>query len=290
MTGSILESVERFDLVNPATGRSLRISVSNPYGATAEAGSLPILFVTDADLFFGMAAEMTGLRAGALKPCVVVGVGYGVGLAEISPLRTRDLTPPLSDEGLAALPWFEKFYGKARGEAPALVSFIADVLTPQIARLYPAADTETRILFGASFGGLFVLHALFARPEAFSGVIATSPAVYWDRFQLLDRAAAFAEAVRERPPRVFLSAGGKEQDPLTEAPPRRIALDELNAEIADSRFIDGARGLAARLKGLGLPDVEFVLFEGEDHSSVIPAALSRGLGHVLRPDPGSARS
>jgi predicted alpha/beta superfamily hydrolase len=282
MTGSVLENVERFDLINPATGRSLRISVFDPLGATARAGSLPILFVTDADLFFGTAVEMVSLRLGALRPCIVVGVGYGVGVAEIGPLRTRDLTPPLSAQGLAALPWLEKFYGGSRGEAPDLVSFMADVLTPEIVRRHPAADGGDRIVAGASFGGLFALYALFARPDAFSAVVASSPAVYWDCFWLLGQAAVFAEAVRDKPPRIFLSAGGKEQDLLTAAPRgSRLTLDELNAEIEDSRFIDGARELAARLEGLGLPHVEFVLFEGEHHSSVFPAALSRGLGYVL---------
>lgn len=48
-------------------------------------------------------------------------------------------------------------------------------------------------------------------------------------------------------------------------------------------MVDNARDLAARLAGVG-PEVAFLELACENHGSVLPPAISRGLRFALRPD------
>lgn len=58
------------------------------------------------------------------------------------------------------------------GEAEKFLQFIQDELIPHINQQYNAS--QERIIFGGSNGGLFVLYALFAAPELFSGYLSSS--------------------------------------------------------------------------------------------------------------------
>jgi hypothetical protein len=85
-----------------------------------------------------------------------------------------------------------------------------------------------------------------------------------------------------KPPRVLVAAGGLEQDLPSEVPPGvDMGLDEVHAIVVRSRMIDAAAEFAEALRAAGLEDVRHVCFQGEDHGSVVPAALMRGLTHAL---------
>jgi predicted alpha/beta superfamily hydrolase len=282
MSVSILEAIDRFDL-GPESGPGFRISVYQPE-PLAPGARLPIVFLTDADLFMGTAAELIGLRSlsGALAPAIVVGIGYGLGPAEMAVRRMTDLSTPLSEKGRAAAAYAMKAYGDPPlGDAGRLLSFILDVLTPEILRRYPAADADHKILAGTSMGGLFALFALIRRHDAFSGLIANSPALFWDDFSLID--AVKALRVPAAPPRVFIGVGSLEQDLAAAGSAAWRDDEEAVAAFRQTRIIDAAREFVDALIAVGVPDAAFEVIPNENHQEVAPLALAAGLRFLLPP-------
>lgn len=282
MSFSLQARIDRFELPHPSGDGTLKISVSRlpalPDGKT----DVPVLFVLDADIEFALAAEIARFRAtsGMAPSAMVVGIGYGADFAEMAKLRTADLTPPLSEAGKQALGKMADFIGEQDGGADALLTFLIDTLAPEVTRRYPEASTSDHILFGHSLGGLFTAYALLTRPEAFSVFLPTSPSLWWDGFAVLGHLPAFAERVAklERRPRVFVSVGGKEQDaPRTVPAILNMSLEEVQAMVAASRMVDAAAEFAVALREAGLDEVAHHAFDDEDHGSVVPAAIMRGL-------------
>jgi hypothetical protein len=56
-----------------------------------------------------------------------------------------------------------------------------------------------------------------------------------------------------------------------------MALADVQALLTMSRMVDSVPEFAAALRESGLTDVAHVIYDGEDHGSVIPAAMMRGL-------------
>jgi hypothetical protein len=52
-----------------------------------------------------------------------------------------------------------------------------------------------------------------------------------------------------------------------------------------ARMVDAAADFAESLRKCGLQNVEYVAFQGEDHGSVVPAAIGRGLAYALPSEP-----
>jgi predicted alpha/beta superfamily hydrolase len=287
MTLAAQANIEQFELPHPNGTGTLQISVSRVAGLPADAGEVPVFFVLDADMEFGLAAEIARIRGvGGQQPtAMVVGVGYGVSdFLEFAKLRTGDLTPPMSEAGKVAMGALAGFVGERDGGADAFVAFLADTLVPEIARRYPESSTNERSLFGHSLAGLFTAYALLTRPDAFTAFLPASPSLWWDGFSVLSHLPAFREKLSSLPrkPRVLVSVGGKEQDIPTEAPPGLgISLEEVQALVAHSRMVDACAEFAASLRDAGLGETVDVVFADEDHSSVIPAALMRALGFTV---------
>jgi len=289
MSFSLQAPVDQFELPHPSGNGSFKISVARA-AHVPEGASVPVLYVLDADVGFALAAEVARLRGimGMLPTAMVVGIGYGVDFAEFAKLRTADLTPPLSEAGRAALGSMSSFIGDQDGGADAFLAFLADTLAPEIGRRYPEASATDRILFGHSLGGLFTAYALLNRPDAFTTFLANSPSLWWDGFAILGHLPAFAEKLArlDRQPRVLIGVGGKEQDLPTKVPAGvAMSLAEVQAVVTASRMVDAVPEFAAALAGAGLTGVEHVIYADEDHGSVVPAAMMRGLRFAV-PEPG----
>jgi uncharacterized protein len=194
--------------------------------------------------------------------------------------RTYDCTPPAAV--LKLPPRLDGTSWPRTGGADAFLDFITQDLKPTIEREFPI-DAGRQALFGHSFGGLFTLHALFTRPHLFDSYIAASPSIWWNECFVLDEERAFS-AVRDRPRNldVLITVGGCEQELV---PAEASGVDRAwRAEWKrQNRMVDNARELAARLARLAEQDVRvaFQEFAGEDHVSVIPAAISRAVGFAL---------
>lgn len=281
MSFSIQAPIDQFELPHPSGTGCFQISVSRVANAP-EGAKMPVLFMLDADIGFALAAEIARLRGtvGALPTAMVVGIGYGADYTEFAKLRTADLTPPLSEAGRAALGGMTGLIGEQDGGAEAFLGFLIETLKPEIARRYAEASATDHILCGHSLGGLFTAFALLTRPDAFATFLAGSPSLWWDGFAILTHLPAFAERLTklERQPRVLVSVGGQEQDPPAKVPPGLgMSLADVQAMVAASRMVDAVPEFTAALREAGLREVADHVFDGEDHGSVIPAALMRGL-------------
>lgn len=235
----------------------LRLDLAWPDGP-APAGGFPLLVVTDANAMFATLVEAARLQA--LRPAgpglgepVVLGIGHDIDGLFDAGLRARDYAPP----------------GAAR-----LLDRL-EALVDELGAHLPLAPGR-RVLVGHSLGGLFALQALFGRPELFSGYVAASPSIWWDR----DAVRAGADALPERlarldaPVRLLLTAGGAERGAPVDGAPAATAQAR---RLAERRVVEEAQALAERLASLapGRLRVAFQIFEGESHGSVIPAALGR---------------
>jgi uncharacterized protein len=281
MSFSLQAPVEQFEMPHPRGDGDFKISVAR-VAHVPEGTKVPVLYVLDADVGFALAAEIARLRGimGMQPTAMVVGIGYGADFLEFARLRTADLTPPLSEAGRAALGNMTSFIGDQDGGADAFLTFLTDTLGPEIGRRYPEASADDRILSGHSLGGLFTAYALLTRPEAFRTFLISSPSLWWDGFAINGHLPAFADKVAAlaSKPRVLIGVGGQEQDVPTKVPPAmQMSLEEVQATVAASRMVDSVPEFAAELVEAGLADVEHVIYDKEDHGSVIPAAMMRGL-------------
>src|SRR5262249_22194676 len=139
------------------------------------------------------------------------------------------------------------------GGQDAFFTFIQEELKPKIEKRFKV-NRERQTLFGHSLGGLFVLHVLYTHPEAFQTYVAGSPSLWWNDQSILAEERAFVEKQGAKVD-LFLFVGDRDA--------KHMVLD--------------ARRLSERLAPLGAHGtrVYFQSFEGEDHVSVLPAAISR---------------
>ena len=122
---------------------------------------------------------------------------------------------------------------------------------------------EDRAWFGHSFGGLFGTYALFNNEGLFLRFVIGSPSLWWNNHAILSVEESFAASKKVLPARVFFSVG------LLEQPPPYPMVADLRA------FID-------RLERRSYKGLKFQahFFDDENHVSVIPATISKGLRFV----------
>ncbi len=242
----------------------------------AEGQKVPVLFALDGNISFPIVTATAYLLAAEmLPPMLVVGIGYEVDtsaslgrvMVASQAHRNRDYTPSLDAiffgrQATMAQQLGETYpaYGKPGGAA-AFLEFINLELKPFIAQHYPTADLENSAILGDSLGGLFVIHTLLTSPRSFRCYIAGSPSLWWDN-QMIFREAASATSADVR---VFLSVGSQEENEGMIEPIAR--LDTL-----------------LRTKILPGEGYIFHVFEGETHSSVGGATVSRGVRAVFERD------
>lgn len=242
-------------------GREYRISLYVPPGVPPAAG-WPVIYALDGATTFAtftdvvrvqsQRPEVTGMAA-----AVVVGIAYATPDGSDSAQRGMDLTPgPASGES---------------GGADGFLNFIENTLKPLVERDLPI-DRRRQTLFGHSLGGLFALHVLFTRPDSFQTYVAASPSIWWrDRFILAEAKAAPPQAGGS--PAVLITVGEFEQFPPAD---KAATADKLRQRA----MVDNAAQMAERLAASGCR-VQFHRFPGENHGSVLPAAISRAARFAL---------
>lgn len=265
------------------SGRDYQIYIAMPKGPAPAAG-YAVMYVLDGDAMFHTMVDT--VRAYERRPdggehtrAVVVGIGYPPG-TDIPAARTLDMTPIASDEPRVLKP---------NGGADAFLAFVEDELKPAIAREINI-DPQRQALFGHSFGGLFALHALTKRPGSFQTYIAASPSLWYADAYMAKRVAQFATGNSSPPPlRVLLTAGEYEQT-LSPNMARRPEAGRVAGVLKERAQVQRSRTAADQLSAL--PGTLAVAQEiaGEDHGTVIPSAIGRGVafflaGPVLPPVP-----
>jgi hypothetical protein len=130
---------------------------------------------------------------GGVPPVIVVGIVNGED-------RLHDMTPTPVGSSVADFP--------TGGGADAFLDFILKEVLPLVRRKYRTLPTT--LITGHSAGGLFSLYAAAARPGAFQGVVATSPAIWYNDAR---PATEFADAIARSaaPARIFATSGGVDE-------------------------------------------------------------------------------
>jgi predicted alpha/beta superfamily hydrolase len=268
-----LNRVFQRDVASTHTGQTYRIFLSVPV-APPPAEGYPVLYALDGNATFLPLAMMSRTVARRSKvtgvlPAVVVGIGYPSGEDFDGPARTKDYTLPA---GANLAP--------GEGGADRFLDFLEQELKPLIQAGHKI-DRRRQALFGHSYGGLFVLHALFTRPTTFQAFIASSPSIWWhDRFVLTELPKLREQAPRLDPlPRLLVTVGELEQPTVNvgHEPPDRLEL------LKKRRMVDSARELTATLRADSrwADRVAAFEFSGEDHGSAMFPALCRALPFFL---------
>lgn len=276
MNAALIPQTTVFDF-SPGDGKATwRIFLYRPPGEPPAQG-WPVLYYTDANAVAGTAADTMRVQAAwplgtGIEWGVMVGIGYPVDDAYDGVRRSWDLGPP---PGKTYPPFAPEGPDVRTGGADEFLAFIEDHLKPEIGRRVPV-DTSRQAILGHSFGGLFVLHALFRRPDAFSRWISSSPAIWWEDAGIVDAANAFVATGGTRSGRLLLLAGEYEQKL---APFQVGAPDEEKrlAGFAESRIVDNTRDMAQRLENVPGLTTEYVFLPGETHMSVLPATVNLGI-------------
>jgi predicted alpha/beta superfamily hydrolase len=256
-------------------GRDYELYVALPpsYGSTQR--SYPVVFVTDAPYSFPVTRAIEARVAGhssELPEFILVGLGYAQGdTPEYS--RRRDYTPsPRGDRGATSdMPGRPVVYGEAEGYR----RFVADEVFPFIASHY-RADMAHKVFAGHSYGSLFGAWVMLTAPEMFDGYVLGSPSLWFDQRLLFARERRFAASHQDLHARVYLGAGAFE----TLQPKGQPRDPRFNT---DDDMVGDTRAFAHALASHGYPGLKLRtdIIAGEDHLTVAPALITRGLMWTL---------
>jgi predicted alpha/beta superfamily hydrolase len=160
-----------------------RLNVYTPPGYDEGDKRYPVLYMPDGGVdedFPHVATDVdTAIRAGAMRPVIVVGI--------VNTERRRDMTGPTTVES-------DRKIAVHVGGSANFRAFIRDELMPQIRARY-RGNGETAIV-GESLAGLFVLETFFEEPRMFNTYVALSPSLFWNARDLVHHAAG---RLRSRP-------------------------------------------------------------------------------------------
>jgi predicted alpha/beta superfamily hydrolase len=248
------------------SGQVYRISIALPSSYNETRARYPVLYLLDANWYFGMVTETARLLrvlGPELPELVIVGIGYPTDAdPDILRLHARDLTPTNNPEFDA---WAsQEWAGDCRsGGAADFLAFLRDDLMPLINAVY-RVDAAKPALMGQSLGGLFALYTLFHQPDSFSRYVAASPSLWWDAGVLFQHEREFAAQPRPLPVTLFLSVGTLEE---TVTYPMISNVYRLMAILEEREY-----------SGL---DLITAVFDGETHKSVVPATFCRALRAIF---------
>lgn len=278
-------------IIKSAAGKEYRIMISWPEGPAPAAGHA-VTYVLDADELFPLLTTTLRVQAGteklskhnAIAPGIIVGIGYP---GESG--RNVDYTPAAPKGPPETYVNGKPYPPQESGGAEAFHQFLQNELKPVIEKDYPV-NPQRQALLGNGYGGLFVLHTLFTKPESFQTYIASSPSVWWNNRYILEEEAAFAERLKTQPVKAHLvmTVGELEQSlnrnefDWPEAPRAEHA-----NKVTRRRMVDNTREMFWRLEKSQSPGgfkITYRIFAEESHKSVIPMALSNALPYVFAPE------
>jgi predicted alpha/beta superfamily hydrolase len=268
-----LEQTEVHDLRATALKRDYQLYVALPDSYREGGKRYPVLFIPDANYAFPLTRSIASRlhKHAGMEEVIVVGLSYATGDGGVYS-RRRDYTPsvPRKHDYRSDMPG----RAPAFGEAAAYGRFLADEVFPFIARSY-RADMKRKIFAGHSYGSLLGLQIMLDAPRSFEHYILGSPSLWFDAGIMFEREQAYGARHKDLPASVYFGIGGLE----TLAPGKKRSRSEEDADmVADLREFDGLLN-AHRYPNL---KTQLTVFEGEDHASVFPFVLTRGLRAYLR--------
>nr|WP_314617117.1 alpha/beta hydrolase [uncultured Pseudomonas sp.] len=245
----------QLDLDSADGQRHYRLWVGKP-DRPAPAAGYPVLWMLDGNAALGALDREQLRRLAAGQAPLLVAVGYQTEQRIDRAGRTFDYTPALPGQAEQRDP----LTGQPSGGVDAFLDLLTLRMRPMVAELAPI-DLQRQTLWGHSYGGLAVLHALFTRPGAFSDYAAASPSLWWHDGAIVREAQGLQQRLGDSRPRLLLMRGGEEP-----ANPRA----QVQGDVARP-----ARELAADLAKVPGLQVRFERFEGLGHGPMLPASLKK---------------
>jgi len=272
-----IEGSTVFDLKSDAIGDTIRVSVTPPVMYDVFQNQLPTLYILDGNVCLPMVSSMARslqmLAFGLVPPMICVGIGYPTeNFLDIMSLRTRDLTPVPGHLGPSPMP----MDSHGMGGANALLDALVDEVFPVVEERWRSDPTD-RCLIGWSFGGLFALHTLFKRPDAFGRYMIVSPSIWWSERAILADEESYASSHDDLVAKIFACVGEREETaPSRMWPPLQGDMAEFGMS---ARMVSNLDELVSRLRSRHYPSLELThhVFSDEHHTTVFPAAVTRGL-------------
>jgi predicted alpha/beta superfamily hydrolase len=167
----------------------------------------------------------------------------------------------------------------------AFITFLDTVLRPWIHSYFPNTKFYRDGLYGHSFGGLFVLYALFSRPDLFDVFLSASPYLIWNNEYFftqnspLYNAKSYIGAIK---PALQLSYGSLEQYPRKRRMETQEAYETRKAFLASMKMEDLCTRLYDEVKDSPfLRAVELNEYPFSYHAAVGGNALADGIDYFL---------
>lgn len=177
----------------------------------------PVIYVLDGDSQHAQTAASAALlaRIGVMPEVIVIGIPPKDGRG-----RQRDYTPPGMRQDTDAADGPE-------GAADRFLAFLKDELIPRVEHDYRTC--APRMLAGNSRGGLFVVYSLLSEPSLFDARFAFSPALWRDDDAIVTRLDRFLASSPALAGFLYLSLGDMENEKMTGAFKRTVAILERRA-------------------------------------------------------------
>ena len=229
----------------------------------APAAGYPVLWMLDGNAALGalQPAQLNLLAAGQAP--LLVAVGYQTEQRIERNARTYDYTPAVA--GLAEQN--DPLTGQPSGGVDGFFDLLSQRMRPMVASVAPI-DVSRQTLWGHSYGGLAVLHALFTRPGEFSDYAAASPSLWWRDGAIVREATGLQGRLGNSQPRLLLMRGSAEP-----SQPRGPSTGDVEAP---------ARALVADLQKIPGLQVSYQRFEGLNHGPMLPASLQLVIERMSR--------
>jgi predicted alpha/beta superfamily hydrolase len=263
------------------TGRKYRISIALPYAyfnsrdkswpAEKPLKKWPVVYLTDANWYFGMITDMVRVMAwcGSTTDAIIVGIGYAQdkNAAEVirdsGAFRTGDFTP-VRDKKIEQNDSKSLKRKVETGGAGKFLEFIKHELIPAVESEFKA-DPQRRILAGHSYGGLFAAFALLAEPGLFESYIVGSPSLWFGDKCVFKQEELFAKRHKKLPAKVHLWVGESEES--------------ADFPMVSNTIRFGAILESRKYKGLSLVRK---IFADDNHCEVVAPGFQAGLKMALK--------
>lgn len=258
-------TVEPLSLESGPAGHRYCVSILRP-AAPPPADGYPVLFLLD-----GNAAEQDLTKTGALatpegRAVAIVTIGYDTDQRFEVTARAYDYTPAL----VPGTPEHDPLDATRRsGGADGFLAFIQTTLLPAVERQIPV-DRRRLGLWGHSYGGLFVLHAL-QHTDTFHCHIAASPSLWWRDGYLFKRRDDFRERLAGRRFGLLVTRGTAEttRRPGDDAP-RALARWRQTSSVPPN----AAEEFAGSLQSLPGAHIAYLELPGLSHGEAFAASLN----------------
>jgi len=232
----------------------LYIQVPKSYLDTKK--NYPLIIVNDTSFAFPITNGAMSLMGGAVvEEAIVVGISYSKGDDRMLS-RTRDYTPthsPVDSSGSSSPSRL------ASGHAKEYVDFIESQVIPLLQKNY-RVDSKKKVFVGHSYGGLLGTYILFKKPHLFTDYIIGSPSLGYDNRIMFKVEKAFSTSHSSLPVNVAMFVGSLEGQMV----PDLLAMEK---QLRSRNY----KGLNLRVE----------VMQGENHHSVFPGLLSKGLMATL---------